>query len=369
MAFGYGTTSAMVDSAISTQLGHLQLHASGFAENPSLARTISDGAYLATRVVGTNPAVRAWAPRVRTQGLVYSSYGSSGARLVGVDPTREVNVSALAHSLVTGTWLDGTPRRVLVGEALADRMRVAVGDKLVISVQDVNGEMTGEALRVGGIFRTPLGEVDRTTLFVDLSELQQMLGLGSALSEIVVLAHSPAEIPALREQLAAGVGDGIEVETWRDLEPILVFLVQFFEAQAGGMYVAVFVAMILGIANVQLMAVYERISELGVLAALGMRAGRLVSMLVAESILLAMVGVLIGVGLGLGFMTMFADGIDVSGFTMARAYGVGSRIVPALRIGDLAVPLAAAVICAFAASLLPILRAVRIQPTEAIRQI
>jgi ABC-type lipoprotein release transport system permease subunit len=369
MAFGYGTAVSMVDLAIASELGHLQVRAPGYDQNPTLAHRLDDGAALGERALAGVPGVRAWAPRLRTEGLVYSARASTGARIVGVDPGREPQVSLVARSLTAGGWLDGTPRRALVGGELAERLHVGLGDKLVLSTQDVHGEMVGEVFRVASLFSTPLGELDRSTVFIDLHEAQRILGVDRAVTELVVVADDGVAPERLRAPLVAGLGDAAVVETWQELQPVLVFLFNFFQTQAAGMYVAVFVAMMFGIANVLLMAVYERIPELGVLSALGMKPGRVVSMIVAEAIVLSVVGLVAGLVLGVGVITVLHDGIDVTSYTMARVYGVGSRIVPALRAQDFLLPLVAAVGSAVVASLLPVLRAARVRPAEAIRHV
>ena len=173
-----------------------------------------------------------------------------------------------------------------------------------------------------------------------------------------------------RDSIAPRLGVELEVRTWKELRPLLDYMVSSFDQSAWWVYAAVFVAMAFGIANVLLMAVYERIREIGVLTAIGMRPQRLVAMILAESLVLAVLG--LALGLGAAFATAWAlrDGIDLSAYAEGlNAYGIGTRIVPVIRSQDVATPVGVALVTALLASLWPALHAVRIRPADAVRRV
>ncbi len=370
MALNFGMVTQMVDTAIATDLGHLQVHAPGFDENPELALRLADGGKAAARALERLPDVRAYAPRVRAQGLVHSTRASVGVRIVAIEPAREAEVSLLADSLVEGSWLGETPRQALIGVALARRLQVGVGGKIVVSVQDVAGDLTGQAYRVAGLFRTPSLELDQSSVFLRLEEGQHLLGLGAAVSEIVVIAKRRRAIPALKAALMSELGEGAEVRTWEELQPVLVYLVESFDVQAWWVYGAVFIAMAFGIAYVLLMAIYERTREIGMLMAIGMKRLPIVAMVVTESLMVTLLGLAIGLAIALVGVFALRDGIDLSAFTEGlTTYGIGTRIVPILRPQDFSVPLAVAIAVAVLASLWPAVRAARTVPAEALRHV
>ena len=369
MAVNYGMVVQMVETAISTELGHLQIHAAGFDQNPELAVRLEDGGSAGAEALAELGGVAAWARRVRAEGLITSPRSSAGVRVVGIEPEREAEVSIIARSIRKGRYLDGVKRRVLVGKKLARRLEVDVGDKVVLSVQDLAGDLGAEALRVVGIFETPMGELDGGTVFVRIEEGQALFGLGRAVSEIVVVAHDRASVSALSEALAARL-PGAEVRSWKELRPVLVYLVKLFDQQALWVYVAVFVAMAFGIANVLLMAVYERIREIGIMMAVGMKRGRLVAMIVAESFFVTLLGLALGFVAAVAGVWALQDGIDLSFFAEGlSAFGVGTRLVPVLRWADFSVPMAVALVTALVASAWPAVHAVRFRPAEAVRRV
>jgi ABC-type lipoprotein release transport system permease subunit len=367
MALNYGMVVQMVETAISTELGHVQIHARGFDRDPALQVRLVDGGRAGARALAEVEGVEAWTPRVIGQGLVSSPRANVGVRVLGIDPAREARVSRLADSITRGRYLDGSRRRVLLGEDLARRLHVDVGDKVVISVQDLEGELTGEAVRVAGLFRTPSSELDRGTLYLRIDEGQTLLGLGDAISEIVVVAESRGDVSAVRDALAARLPDA-EVRSWEELRPILVYLIRSFDQIGAFVYGAIFVAMAFGIANVLLMAVYERMREIGILVSVGMGRGRLLAMIVLESLLVTLMGVGLGLGAAALAVASLPEGIDLSRWAEGlEAFGVGTRIVPVLRRGDFSVPVAVALVTALVASAWPAWRAARLRPAEAMR--
>jgi putative ABC transport system permease protein len=354
MAVNYGMVYQMIDTAIATELGDLQIHEAGFDQKPGIEIRIEDGEQLATRVLSGLPGLESWAPRVRGQGLVFSPRADVGVQVVGIDPAREARVSVLADSIVSGNYLDGQRRKLLLGEKLANRLHVEVGDKLVLSVQDVRGEMTGGAFRVGGLFRTASGELDRGSVFLRIDEGERLFGLGNSISELVVIAEQRGHVDDLK----------------REIRPLLVYFVDLFDQMGWYVYGAVFVAMAFGIANVLLMSVYERIREIGILMAIGMGPRRLVAGIVIESLLLTLLGVGIGLGVGALSVWLLRGGIDLSRWAEGlTAYGIGTKIVPVIRSKDLILPTLVAIVTAVFASLWPALRAVRIRPADAVRHI
>ena len=318
------------------------------------------------------PAVKsiaAFAPRLRGEALAQSARASVGVRVLGVDPLREPRVSTLARSLREGAWL-AAPQRIVIGAGLARRLRAGVGDKVVLAVQDTRGDLTGEALRVGGIFEAPSRELDEAVAILRLADAQRLFGVKGEISEIAFTVPESEALAEPKAELAAALGGNVRVETWRELEPLLDTMITMFDQVGWVIYAAIFVAMAFGIANVLLMSVLERTREIGVLLAIGMPPARMVAIVLAESVVLVMLGVALGFGLGFAAIYALRDGIDLSSMSEGlRQFGVPTRLVPVARAGDIRAPLWVAAVTAFVASLWPALRAVRTRPAEALRRV
>jgi ABC-type lipoprotein release transport system permease subunit len=370
MAINYGMVVQMVETAIATDLGHVQIHDPAWVDDPGIDHRLADGGRDVVAALDARDDVRAFSPRLRGQALIFSPRASSGVALVGVDPEREPGVTIVPDSVTEGAYLGPASRGLLIGEALAKRLHVGVGDKLVVSVQDVHGDLTGEAYRVRGLFRTASRDFDAGHAFVRLEEAQALFGVGGDVSEVAVLARERRDVPRLRDELAAALGPGVSVRSWDQSQPLLQYMVDLFDEVGWIVYAAVFVAMAFGIANVMLMAVHERIREIGIITAVGMHPDRLVALVCIESLMLTVLGLFVGLGLALGGVAALDDGIDLSRWAEGlEAYGIGTRIVPTLRADDLTVPMLAALVTAVVASLWPALRAARLRPAEAVRHL
>ncbi len=370
MAIQFGMVFQMVETAIATDLGHVQVHAPGFRDDPGLDHRLDDGGRAGGVALDELPQVAAWSPRVRASGLITSPRSSAGIQLIAIEPAREAAITVVSDSMVAGAYLDGDARRVLIGQALADRLHVKVGSKVVVSATDVHGDLAGEAFRVAGLYRTASLEMDRTTVFVRLSEGQKLLALGEAVSELVVRARDRKDAADLAAELGRRLGSEADVRTWRELAPLLVYFVDMFDQMAWIVYAAVFIAMAFGIANVLLMAVFERTREIGVMRSIGMNGQRVVGLVTLESVFLVLVGLAAGFALtGLGLF-LLRDGIDLSRWAQGlNALGVSNTITPVLRPADVLAPVVVATITALLAGLWPAIRASRAQPADALRHV
>jgi len=368
MAINLGMVAGMVDTAIRGGLAHLQIHDAGWDENPELEIRLMDGGAAVARALDSIPEVEFWAPRLRAEGLAASARASVGVAIAGVDPVREAGVSIAADSISSGVWL-GEKRRVVLGHKLARRLDAEVGSKIVLSVQDLKGELTGQAFRIAGLIRAGSRELDDGVVFMRLEDAQNLVGLGHAISEIAVVTSDRTQVGEIRRKLEATLGDGPEVRTWEQLEPLLVYMVDSFDSMAWIIYAAVFIAMAFGIANVLLMAVFERTREIGMMRAIGMSRARVVGMVVLESGFVTLLGLMLGVLLAFFGLWMIGDGIDISRWAgEIDAYGIETVLRPTLRPRDLVTPLVVGSITAILSSLWPAIRAGRAKPADALRQ-
>jgi putative ABC transport system permease protein len=376
VSWSKGMLYQLVDTAVRTQLAHVAVHAAGYRANPDVQRSLPDGGRALAARAAERPGVHA-AARLRGDGLVQSARQSLRAVITGVDPAAEAQVSSVPGSLVSGSFLDppaaGGERSqlppVVIGRLMAERLRVDVGDKVVLVVP---GETGLGAFRVRGLFRTASSEFDRSAAFLRLADAQRLFAVGDRATEVALVLDEPRDAPALQAWLAAQPeAAGSEVLRWEEREPRLAAVLAFSGDTSWIFYGVIFVAMMFGIANALLMAVFERIREFGVLRSLGLRARQLVLLVVLESLLLTGAGTLLGLALGAGLvLALGRTGIDLAAFSAAlEQFGIGSVVYPRLDWIDVLSPLALATATALLAALWPAWKAARLRPAEAVRHV
>ena len=367
MAVFWGMTFAMIETAIQTDLGHIQIHADGYESDPQITRLLPRGGSQVEEALEEWPSVVAHAPRLRTEALVSSPSTSVGLRLLGVDAVKEPSVSSIKRWVIAGEFLTGQKREAVMGRRLAERLDVEVGDKIVVSAQDTRGDMASGSFRIRGVFQSPSSEFDKGVIFINLEDGARLLAAGDGVSEIVVIAGDLDGVDALQEDLATSLL-GLEVRSWTRLEPFIAFLVESSGAAVASVYLVIFVAMAFGIANVMMMSVFDRIREIGVMLALGMSRARLLSLILIEGILITILGTALGLALAGLIVLALSDGIDFSLYAEGLSeLGAGARITPELQSSDFIQPILISFLTALIASLWPALRAIRLQPAEATR--
>jgi putative ABC transport system permease protein len=364
----YGMGTEMVNSAMSDRIAHVQIHRAGFLAHRDIKLVIPDGERVLEEVRSV-PVVRSAAGRSVVTAMATSPTTSLGVVAYGIDPADEIRVSDIHSSVVAGSYFGGRPRNlVVIGRELADKLGVQVEDKIVLTAQDAQGSISAGAFRVVGIFKTVSSTFDRTTVFAERSDLDRVFGLGGGIHEIAVIASDVHRIPMLMAELKKRFPK-LDVEDWKMLAPELGLITDTTLQFLYIFLVIVLLALAFGTTNTMLMGVLERVRELGVIMALGMRPRTVFLMIVLETVFLALVGGAAGIGLSAGTIAILArTGIDLSIVSRGLAsFGTGEILYPALPA--VAYPLLAFFVVATAiiASLYPGIRAIRLEPVKAIR--
>jgi ABC-type lipoprotein release transport system permease subunit len=195
--------------------------------------------------------------------------------------------------------------------------------------------------------------------------------------EIVLRGRDPERAAGLAVRLSAAPAlRDAEVLDWRTLAPEMVGLIEIVQVAWVFVLALVFAAAAAGVANTMLMATFERTHELGMLLALGARPGRIVRMILAESVVLGLLGALLGAAAGVALVAAtHGPGVDYAaltggGPTELSFGGLKWSLIlhPTLAPVDVVRVVAAVVLTSFLASAWPALRASRLEPTRALRE-
>ena len=365
-----GMAYQMLDNQVGSHVTHMQVHRKGFQKNPIIQNSIEHPETV-LRAIASTDGIDEFSARVVTFGLLSSAGSSSGTSIVGVDPEVERKLTSIESSIIEGSYLSGQPHEIVIGRALAGKLEVGLGDRVVAMASAKDGHMGSELFRVVGIFETFSSEFDKMSVYVPRSSAQAMLGLGEEVSEFAMLVSNTEQIRSIEETLEAKLGDRYEVLPYMEILPFLVLQIELFDQSMAVFYVIIGIALIFGIINTMLMSVFERIKELGVLKAIGMKNDRILMMVLYEALLLGVLGTAAGFVIGyLIYLPLSDSGVDLSMFSEGlRSFGVGAIIYPVLTAGVIVNALLIIPLVAVLGAVYPAVRAMRLEPVQAIRYV
>ncbi|MED5198540.1 MAG: ABC transporter permease, partial [Gemmatimonadota bacterium] len=264
-----------IDAGVRMGAGHVLVQAPGYRESQSLDDRLSGnqaGAALAALAVLEGPlAPLATTVRLSTNGLASSASSALPVVIDGVDPQTEAGFSQAAERITEGRYLEpGDRLAAYVGQGLVERLGLSLGSRFVLTAQATDGEIQGQLVRVVGVFRTGLPEVDEGLVHIPISIARSWLGAGDAATTVGALLPVSAVAAEVAEAVRLDMGtDDVRVLGWRDAYPELDAALRIDDY---GDYVflgILFAIVALAVLNTVLMAVLHRKREFGVLQALG----------------------------------------------------------------------------------------------------
>jgi len=367
-----GAYDLMIDTSLRVYTGQLQVQRTGYLDKPQIRSTIPEAASLAARLRGAGfPAVA-----TRAQGFALASSGSRsyGVPVVGVEPAHEKEVSTIPGRVTEGRYLsDVRAQEAVIGATLARNLKVKLGDELTLLGSGKDGSVAATIVPVVGIFESGNPELDRHFVQLPLATFQDVFSMGSDAHAIVLSGLDLRTLAqaATRVEARLPKDQDLVLRHWEELLPGIKEAIQADMVQNWFTYIVLIVVVTFSILNTFLMSVLERTREFGVMLALGASPYRIGSLVMLESTLLALLGILIGMGCGSGLAVYF----HFEGFTfpgMAELYGqFGLPGVIHSKLSFATLTLGPAVIFVFtvAAALYPALRIRRLTPVEAIHAV
>jgi len=356
------------DANLRVLTGEGQIHAVRYVDDPNVSLRIRWPEGQLVRALNAQ-SVAAWAPRVRVPALIQSEYRTRSVTFLGVVPRHERAISDLPSQTRTGRYLlDSGDVGIVIGRDLVHRLKTRLGKRVIVMAQAADGHLAEAGFTVVGVFDAT-GPAEDEYAFTGIETAQSLLGIQNAISEISFNSSPGESLNDLIDRLR-GVAPSLDVEPWTQFAPLAYAMESFSQSYIAVWLMIVFALMAIGIVNAQLMAVYERTREFGLLLALGMRPGLILLQVTLESALLVGVGVVAGIALTLALLFPFRTGLDL-GFLAAGSemYGAGRVLYPAFDPLDAARLGVIVWTMGIAASLWPSRTASRSDPVAAMGQL
>jgi len=371
--------SLIVGQITDSMIGHLQVHRKGYVASidnlplnlnmkPAQAEKVEQALHEMKDAVASSPRLKF--------GAMFSNFTeTTSIRLNGVLPEREAaTVPLLPERLVQGSAANGLVVRgkVLIPEILAKGMKLKIGDTIVLVATNLDGSVNGKTFAVQGVLGDVTGPGGRDG-YIHIDDARELLRMTEPeVSEIAIRLKDPKRLDRIRTGIEQALADirnpqgmpALEVHTWEGLSPFanIARMIDLLDVFIRVMLVGI---VLIAVMNVMMMAVYERIREIGAISAIGTPPRRILGLFLSEGLLLGLVGTAIGTAVSIGII--YALNLWPVHFTFGRQLEL--VLVPAIAAVDVVLIGAIVLVVAILASLQPAWKAARMDPITALRHV
>lgn len=369
IAFMFGWVNQRVNTVINTEISHIQIHQPEYIETNDVHDNIPDINQLQSSIE-KKPEVDAVSARVLSTCMISSAETGSGVQLVGINPENEQQVTNLHEKLIEGSYFEETKKNQLViGKKLADKLKVKLRSKVVVTLTEMDGTLTGGAFRITGIYQTANSEYDERKAFVRASDLKNLIKIDeNAGHELAILLHENNMEQKIADQLKAEFPN-LEVMSWLEIMPDMKMMNESMNLMMYIFVVIILLALGFGIVNTMLMVILERIKEIGMLMAIGMNKIRVFTMIVLETVYLSITGGITGIVLAVILTTITnKTGLDLSLWAEGlNSLGFDAVIYPEIGFDAVIVVTFLVIITGVIAAIYPARKAIKLKPADALR--
>jgi len=368
----FGQYRMMIDNSLRIFTGQMQVQTRGYHDEPHMYRSIPAADTLA-QAIRDNTQLDAVSVRGYGFALVSSETRTIGAQISGVDPLHEPRVSTIPGLISQGRYLEGSnSNEIVVGSTLARNLRISPGDELTVLGNGRDGSIAATVAPVVGIFESGNRDLDRQMLSMPIDTFRDVFSMGDQAHSIIIGGErDQADRIAASASMALHDREALVLMDWEALLPGLKQAIQADFTSAWFMYAVLIVLVAFGMLNTMLMSVLERTHEFGILLALGVRHGKLGRMIITESAVLAVTGMLLGMLVGgLVIWYFLVNGFSYPGMeAMGERFNIPAVLHPEVSLRSLLPGPLAVFIATMLASLYPIWHMRKLRPIEALQAV
>jgi ABC-type lipoprotein release transport system permease subunit len=362
-----GMVDDMLRQGIRDLPGHIQIQHADYLDDPSVVNSIAEPGGALLQALDADRGQH-WTTRIRVPAVIASERESRGIDLIGVIPGNEAKISALPALVSEGRFLESADDPgLIIGARLAERLETRLGKRVVVMSQDPGNSIRERGFRVVGIYRAEIPALEEVRVYASKNGLQRLLGINGLVSQIIVVADDPGDIDNRYRALAAALPEGLDIRRWYEIDTYLGAMYNMMDGFVLVWVVIIFLALSFGLVNTLVMAIFERVREIGLIQALGMRPSLILSQVLLESLLLLLIGLAAGNGLAIATVKPLESGLDISVVAEGMAImGAGSILYPSLTMHDLLLANGVVIVLGILTGILPAWRAARLDPIRAL---
>ena len=376
MAISGSFKNMMVSQITDSFLGHIQIHKKGYVSSidtlPLTMNMETQAIKKVKKAISNVPEIEAYSMRIKFGGMFSNFVETTNVRLNGVYPKEEIKTVPLFPERIIKGKKNIVKGEILVPELLAKGMKVKIDDIIVVIATNKDGSVNGKQFKVGGILESATGPGGRDG-YIHIDDALEVLRMNEIqISEIALRINDFANLDVaynkLRNILSKELNERskpiFEVHTWEKLSPFYN-IARMIDAMTFSIRLMLIAIVLISIMNVMIMAVYERIREIGTIAAIGTLPGKILTMFVLEGFSLGILGALIGNVIGVSVVYI----LNISNITFDFGRQTGLVLSPTVNFTDILVISTTVIIVSILASLQPAFKASRMEPIKALRHV
>lgn len=368
-----GAFEQMTEDGISLLTGHIQVHEKGFWKQRTLEYAFRDDPLLLEKIRSMRH-VNAVARRIHAGVIMISGDSTEPAEVMGIEPSVEKGIITIQDFILPGGRFirDEDTRSVVIGSVLARKLKVKAGDRVSILSQGFDGSIAAEYLTVAGIFNSQNTGYNSSIAMISFKQASETFSMSGYVSAYAVRIDKTDAVAQVASGIRAAADPGLEVMSWDELMPEIM---QFIVIKRFGSYLYVVILYLIvsfGILNTIQMSVYERIREIGIMISIGTSPGRIFSMIMCESFMIAIAGIAAGLAGGSALSYYFVvHSFDISGYRAEMSlYNVSTFVYHAkMQLKDFAECSISLMALSVLFTYFPARRASKLDPVRAIRQL
>jgi putative ABC transport system permease protein len=366
----------MISGIIDSMLGHIQVHKKGYVasiDNSPLNLNLKAGEIqFLENILDKDPDIAAYSPRIKFGGMFSNFVETTNVRLNGIDPEKEFKTIPLLTSRVIEGKKTLDKGEIFIPELLSKGMGVKVGDTVVIVATNQDGSVNGRQFKVAGVLESATGPGGRDG-YIHIKDAAELLRMEDMqISEFSIRLKDFSKLHQFNDKLEKALFGQVnkmgkpifEVHAWEKLTPFF-HLSKMIDAMTFFIKLMLIAIVLISIMNVMIMAVYERIREIGTIAAIGTLPNKILSMFLIEGLCLGIVGTVIGTIAG----TILIFILNSLKITFSFAQHAGLLLTAKISPSDIMAMSATVIIVSVIASLQPAYKASKMEPIKALRHV
>lgn len=293
-SFQNGVFNNLIKNVVGYYSGYVQIHQKGYWDEQVLDNCFALDNSLIEKLK-QNPQINVIVPRLETFVLISKGNSTKGCMLVGTDAVKENELTQLKNKIIKGTYFQNNEEVIILAEGLAKRINAAVNDTIVLFGQGYHGVMAAGKFKIKGIVHLASPQMNDAFVYLPLTATQYYLSAENRLTSLSLRIDNPENMNVIIKNLQPSIGNNYEVMPWQEMMPEIA---NHIKADGFSFYIfsgILYLIIGFGLFGTILMMTVERMYEFGMLIAIGMKKSKLKIILLGETFLITLLGVILGI--------------------------------------------------------------------------